>query len=139
VRRTAERLVAAVVLMVLVLMSTVALDVTSSGADPLQSTTLDPGGTWLDLVNDYRAMAGLAPVVEEPSWSDGLAKHLTYLQQTPASFKTGAYASAHTENPASPWYMDQFQDWLHGRTYLLPFNSGIPQGTATHTLTLMPR
>jgi hypothetical protein len=110
VRRTAERLVAAVVLMVLVLMSTVALDVTSSGADPLQSTTLDPGGTWLDLVNDYRAMAGLAPVVEEPSWSDGLAKHLTYLQQTPASFKTGAYASAHTENPASPWYTPEGAD-----------------------------
>ncbi len=42
-------------------------------------------------------------------------------------------------NPVSPWFLDQFQDWLHGRTYLLPFNSGIPQGTATHTLTLMPR
>src|SRR4051812_24611327 len=91
-------------------MSTMTVDVTASGADPLQPTTLDPGGTWLDLVNDYRAMAGLAPVVEEPSWSDGLAKHLTYLQQTPASLKTGAYASAHTENPASPWYTPEGAD-----------------------------
>ena len=41
-------------------------------------------------------------------------------------------------NPASPWYMDQFEDWLDGRTYTLPF-SGIPQGATTHTLTLTPR
>jgi hypothetical protein len=109
VRRTAERLGAAVVV-VLVLMSAVAVDVRSSGADSLQPTTLDPGGSWLDLVNDYRAMAGVPPVVEEPSWSDGLAKHLTYLQQTPASLKTGAYASAHTENPASPWYTPEGAD-----------------------------
>lgn len=42
-------------------------------------------------------------------------------------------------NPVSPWFMDQFQDWLNGRTYAMPFNSGIPQGAATHTLTLTPR
>jgi penicillin amidase len=42
-------------------------------------------------------------------------------------------------NPASPWYMDQFQDWLHGRTYSLPFNPAATQAATTHTLTLTPR
>src|SRR3954447_21536852 len=104
VRRTAERLGSAVVLVVSVLVSSLGVGIPASGADTIQPATLDPGGSWLDLVNDYRAMAGLPGVVEEPTWSDGLAKHLTYIQKTPASLKTGAYASAHTENPASPWY-----------------------------------
>jgi penicillin amidase len=42
-------------------------------------------------------------------------------------------------NPASPWYMDQFQDWLHGRTYPLPFTPAAVQPTITHSLTLTPR
>jgi penicillin amidase len=42
-------------------------------------------------------------------------------------------------NPASPWYMDQFQDWLHGRTYPLPFTPAATQPTVAHTLTLNPR
>ncbi|MGA1981130.1 MAG: penicillin acylase family protein [Acidobacteriaceae bacterium] len=42
-------------------------------------------------------------------------------------------------DPASPWYLDQFQDWLHGRTYSLPFTPAATQPTITHTLTLNPR
>jgi penicillin amidase len=42
-------------------------------------------------------------------------------------------------NPASPWYMDQFQSWLHGATYPLPFTPAATQPTITHTLTLTPR
>jgi len=42
-------------------------------------------------------------------------------------------------NPVSPWFLDQFDDWLHGRTYAFPFNVGIPQGSGNHTLTLAPR
>jgi penicillin G amidase len=42
-------------------------------------------------------------------------------------------------NPASPWYMDQFQDWLHGRTYPMPFSPAATQAATTHTLTLSPR
>jgi penicillin amidase len=42
-------------------------------------------------------------------------------------------------NPASQWYMDQFQDWLHGTTYSLPFTPAATQSTITHTLTLNPR
>ena len=41
-------------------------------------------------------------------------------------------------NPASPWFLDQFQDWLNGRTYTMPFTNP-PQGGQTHTLTLTPR
>src|SRR3954468_7657178 len=60
--------------------------------------------SWIDTVNWYRSMAHVAPVVEEPVWSDGLAHHLGYLHDTPASLKSGAYASAHTENPDSAAY-----------------------------------
>ena len=42
-------------------------------------------------------------------------------------------------DPVSPWYMDQFQDWLHGRTYPMPFSSAATQAATTHTLTLTPR
>jgi penicillin G amidase len=42
-------------------------------------------------------------------------------------------------NPVSPWFMDQFQDWLHGNTYALPFSPPSVQAATTHTLTLNPR
>jgi penicillin G amidase len=42
-------------------------------------------------------------------------------------------------NPVSPWFMDQFQDWLHGATYALPFNPASIQAATTHTLILSPR
>ena len=42
-------------------------------------------------------------------------------------------------NPASEWAMDQFSDWLAGRTYALPFTQAAIQPTITHTLTLTPR
>jgi len=42
-------------------------------------------------------------------------------------------------NPASDWYMDQFPDWLAGRTYALPFTPSATQTTIKHTLTLNPR
>ncbi len=42
-------------------------------------------------------------------------------------------------NPASPWFMDQFRDWLRGTTYPLPFSQAAIQAATTHTLTLTPR
>ena len=72
------------------------------------ATTATPAPTssasWIATVNWYRSMAHVPPVVEEPAWSDGLAAHLAYLNDTPAALKAGPYASAHTENPASPAY-----------------------------------
>jgi len=42
-------------------------------------------------------------------------------------------------SPASPWYMDQFADWLRGSTYPLPFTRAAAEATTTHTLTLRPQ
>ena len=42
-------------------------------------------------------------------------------------------------NPVSPWFMDQFQDWLRGTTYALPFSPAAINAATTHTLTLNPR
>jgi penicillin amidase len=42
-------------------------------------------------------------------------------------------------DPASPWFMDQFKDWLKGSTYTLAFSPGATQAAATHTLTMKPR
>ena len=41
-------------------------------------------------------------------------------------------------NPASPWFMDQFQAWYHGQTYVLPFTQPAVTQSTTHTLTLTP-
>ena len=59
---------------------------------------------WLAEINRYRVAAGLAAVTEQTAWDTGIDHHLTYLEKTPASDRTGQYASAHTENPASPYY-----------------------------------
>jgi hypothetical protein len=58
----------------------------------------------IETVNFYRTSAGLQPVVDDPAGNQGIADHLAYMANTPATLKAGAYASAHTENPASPWY-----------------------------------
>ena len=59
---------------------------------------------WLARINEVRIASGERPVTENKSWSAGIAAHLTYLEDTPASYMTGRYASAHTENPASPYF-----------------------------------
>lgn len=63
-----------------------------------------PTASWLETVNYYRGSSNLAAVGEEPSWSAGARKHIDYLANTASSLRTGQYANAHTENPASPWY-----------------------------------
>ena len=67
--------------------------------DPLPASA-----NWLNTMNYYRRTSGVDSVVEEPSWSAGIVSHLVYLRDTPASYRTGNYQSAHTENPASPAY-----------------------------------
>jgi penicillin G amidase len=42
-------------------------------------------------------------------------------------------------NLSSPWYMDQFDAWLHGRTFPFSYSAGAVTPTITHTLTLVPR
>ncbi len=68
-------------------------------ADPLSATA-----TWLETVNSYRLGSGLSAITDEPAWSVGIVKHLVYLRDTPSALRTGQYANAHTENPASTSY-----------------------------------
>lgn len=42
-------------------------------------------------------------------------------------------------NPASPWFMDQWQAWYTGKTFPLPYSDAEVNTAATHTLTLTPR
>ena len=42
-------------------------------------------------------------------------------------------------DPASPWFMDQFQAWYSGKTFALPYSNAAVQAATTHTLTLTPR
>jgi len=60
--------------------------------------------TWLAEINYYRTGAGLKPVANNAGWDKGIRNHLKYLQKTSPSLMTGQYASAHTENPKSPYY-----------------------------------
>jgi penicillin amidase len=42
-------------------------------------------------------------------------------------------------NPASPWFMSQWQAWYHGTTFPMPFNKPAVDAATTHTLTLNPK
>jgi penicillin amidase len=42
-------------------------------------------------------------------------------------------------NLSSPWFLDQFDDWLHARTYPLPFTPAASQPGIAHSLTLRPQ
>ena len=53
------------------------------------------------LINAWRARAGVAPVVEEPSWSAGAALHARYVL---FSNETGQSQSFHPENPRSSYF-----------------------------------
>ena len=88
---------------------------------PAQATA---GASWLDTLNAYRAASGVAPVVDEPAWSDGIVDHLQYLAYTPAELRTGAYASVHEENPASPYSTPQ---GVAGRPVGQPGHSSHPR------------
>ena len=51
---------------------------TAAAADP---PYIPPSASWLTSLNYYRAMAGLTPVSEEPSWSAGADRHSCYMLQ----------------------------------------------------------
>lgn len=42
-------------------------------------------------------------------------------------------------NITSPWYMDQFNAWLHGTTFPFPYTRSAVGATIIHTVTLTPR
>jgi len=86
----------------LALLSTIALAAAATSA-PV-ATAGAPTPSWLAQINYWRQHAGVPPVTDQPAWDIGIEHHLRYLEKTPASYRTGQYASAHTENPASPYY-----------------------------------
>lgn len=51
---------------------------------------------WLSYVNYHRALAGLPPVTENRSYSDGCFKHARYMAKNKIM--------AHDEDPKKPWY-----------------------------------
>ncbi len=57
------------------------------------------GEGWLAQVNQYRAMAALPPVSEEPMWSQGDWLHARYMVKNDYI--------GHDEDPANPWYTDE--------------------------------
>ncbi len=42
-------------------------------------------------------------------------------------------------NPASPWFMDQFNAWYTNKTFLFPYTDAAINSSVTHTLTLTPQ
>ncbi|GAC1418982.1 MAG: penicillin acylase family protein [Acidobacteriaceae bacterium] len=42
-------------------------------------------------------------------------------------------------NISSPWYMDQFDAWLHGKTFPFPYSPAAVRPTISHTVTLVTR
>src|ERR1700710_697523 len=72
---------------------------------------------WLGGGDEVRQSSQLPAVSENPSWSAGISAHLNYLALTPSSYMTGEYASAHTENPDSPYYTPEGDQ--EGRSSLL--------------------
>jgi penicillin amidase len=61
--------------------------------------------------------------------SERFTADLSNPDNTHANITTGE-----SGNPASPWFLDQFQPWLQGTTFTLPLN----HPTTQHTLTLTP-
>jgi hypothetical protein len=102
--RAAPLLVAAVTLLSLPSGATAATETPRTGAPIVLPSALGANATWLETLNSYRAASGLDPVIDEPAWSDGIAKHLRYLAETPRQYRGGPFASEHTENPASPLF-----------------------------------
>jgi hypothetical protein len=58
---------------------------------------IPPSASWLQVVNYYRAMAGLAPVVENATWSAGAYQHSCYMTVNGIS---------HDEIPGRPQYSE---------------------------------
>lgn len=67
-----------------------------SGQVPPHITPPPEEAGWLAYVNYYRALAGLSPVSENTSWSDGGWLHARYMVKND-------YIS-HSEDPMKPWY-----------------------------------
>jgi hypothetical protein len=101
-RSRPARVAATSVAVVVATCASVAGTVSTLTASASAQTAATP--PWLQRVNDVRVAAGVSAATENSAWTLGIQHHLTYLELTPASYRTGQYASSHTENPDSPYY-----------------------------------
>ena len=71
---------------------------TQSAQATMRFTMLPPGtrATWLDRLNQHRALANLPAVAEEPAWSDGCYEHARYMIKN--------QEGEHTQNKTNPWF-----------------------------------
>ena len=106
-RRHARSAAIAVAGVVVVCASLVAVPALAGTSVPRVASGSTQGATtpaWLADLNSVRVAAGVPAVRETSAWTLGIEHHLTYLEKTDPSLRTGQYASAHTENPDSPYY-----------------------------------
>ncbi len=61
-------------------------------------TVIPPGtrATWLDRLNQHRALANLPAVTEEPAWSDGCYEHTRYMIKN--------QQGEHSQDKTNPWF-----------------------------------
>lgn len=90
-----RRIAAAALVTAVVAGSAVAVAGSPASASSPTPPPVPADAHWLTLVNYYRAMAGLGPVVENPAWSDGAYKHSCYMLLNGMS---------HDEVPGRPGY-----------------------------------
>ena len=80
----------------------------SFASENLSPGTLpDSDANWVTTLNYYRSSSSLAPLSESPELSSFVKKHVIYLAMSDPKYFTGQYFSAHSENPASPFYSAQ--------------------------------
>ncbi len=63
---------------------------------PTPTATPQPGLEWLDYVNQFRALANLPHLTENPTWSAGGVLHGRYMVKNDVI--------THAEDPTNPWY-----------------------------------
>jgi hypothetical protein len=68
----------------------------SAGPGPNDCSQPYQSMDWLDLLNDFRSLASLPPVSENPEWSYGDCLHSRYLVKNDLVL--------HDEDPGNPWY-----------------------------------
>jgi uncharacterized protein YkwD len=72
---------------------------TASARTTVEAAAVDASAVhWLDRLNSYRATAGLGPVSEVGTWSEGARLHSSYLALN--------NVSGHSETPGAPGYSD---------------------------------
>jgi uncharacterized protein YkwD len=78
----------------------------ATGASPALLDGAGPDTSWLDALNHYRWMAGLAPVTIDPALTQAVEAHAHYVvaNYSGAIESSSLGSEAHTEDPVKPYY-----------------------------------